>query len=76
MLWRKVTLDGIPSSEDDRPFVVFYRGLHEDINKCIAMGTFTTHNRGIGIRPAGERNYHLANHVTHWAYIDGPWEDV
>lgn len=57
---------------DDKPFVVFCRALHKDIHKCIAMGTLTTHNRGIGIRPAGERNYHLDNHVTYWAYVSIP----
>jgi hypothetical protein len=70
--WVTVHKDGLPN--EDRPFVVFCRALHTDIEKCITMGVLTTHNRGIGIRPAGERNYHLDKHVTMWAYIPFPWE--
>ncbi len=72
---RELKWNTLPSLPDENiPFVVFCRALHEDINKCVAMGTLTTHNRGFGIRPAGERNYHLDRHVTHWAYISMPWE--
>ncbi len=72
MKWVKVE-SMLPN--EDKPFVVFCRALHEDIEKCFAMGVLTTHNRGIGIRPAGERNYHLDKHVTMWAYIPFPWEE-
>lgn len=69
--WIPVTFR-LPLKNAIYSFVVYCPAISEDPRECVKMGTFTTHGRGIGIRPAGPEYYHLANHVTHWKHICVP----
>jgi len=69
MKWTKIE-NGLP--KEHKPFVVFCPTISKDPTECIKTGMLTTHNRGIGIRPEGEKYYHFHNDTTHWKYISFP----
>ena len=72
--WHSVKKHGIPIQSDEFGFfLVFCPAIDpENPEKCIKEGTFTTHNRGIGIRPKGPEYYHLCFESTHWRWVEPP----
>jgi hypothetical protein len=70
--WNQISEIGIPENTGE-PFMVYCPNIDpNNPENCVKLGMHTTHNRGIGIRPAGSEYYHFHNDCTHWKYTDIP----